>query len=55
MWALIVLIVMSILGLGITIGKHGEPRPNYNFWTKLIAEAIAWWLLYEAGLFDKYL
>ncbi len=55
MWALIVLIVLSIFEIGFVLGKHGEPGPNYNFWTKLTDEAIVWWLLYEAGLFDKYL
>lgn len=49
---LIVWILMQILDIGIVLGKHGEPRPNYNFWTTLIAYLIDWWLLYKAGLFD---
>ncbi len=49
---LIVWILLQILSLGIVIGKHGEPRPNYNFWTTLIGCLIDWWLLYKAGLFD---
>lgn len=55
MWALIILITVSVLNLGIALGKHGTPCPNYNFWVKLISSAITWWLLYEAGLFDQYI
>lgn len=49
---LIVWILMQILSIGIVLGKHGEPRPKYNFWTTLIDCLIDWWLLYKAGLFD---
>lgn len=49
---LIVWIIMQILSLGIVLGKHGEPRPNYNFWTTFIGCLVDWWLLYKAGLFD---
>lgn len=49
---LIVWILIQILSIGIVLGKHGEPRPNYNFWATLIAALIEWWLLYKAGLFD---
>ncbi len=31
MWALITLIVLSLLGLGIALGKHGEPKGDYNY------------------------
>ena len=55
MWALITLILLNVFGLGIALGKHGTPRPNYNFWVTLISSAITWWLLYEAGLFDQYI
>lgn len=55
MWALIVIIFISVLELGISIGKHGEPQGEYNAWVELINFILTWWLLYEAGLFDKYL
>lgn len=55
MWALIVLILLSVMGLGFSIGKHGKPKGYYNAWVEIIDFIIAWWLLYEAGLFDKYL
>ena len=44
--------VLQIIGVGIVMGKHGEPRENYNFWNFIIGCLIDWWLLYEAGLFD---
>lgn len=55
MWALIVIIFLSVLSLGISIGKHGESKGECNAWVELISFIITWWLLYEAGLFDKYL
>ena len=55
MWALITLITFNVLGLGFALAKHGTPQPNYNFWVTLIANAVTWWLLYEAGLFDQYI
>lgn len=56
MWAIIILLFVDILVLGMHLAKHGEPRTdNYNFFTQLLGFVIVWWLLYEAGLFDKYL
>lgn len=55
MWALITLITLSLISVGFCLAKHGELRGKYNFWLYLINEGITWWLLYEAGLFDKYL
>lgn len=55
MWALITLIVCSLIGLGYALAKDGEPRGNFSFFLTLVDEIITWWLLYEAGLFDKYL
>lgn len=45
-------IVLQILSVGLVLAKHGEPRPNYNFWFYMIDGLIDWWLLYKAGLFD---
>jgi hypothetical protein len=56
MWALIVLICITFIDLGIYLAKHGQPRTDkFNFWLYLFCAAIQWWLLYEAGLFDKYI
>lgn len=55
MWALITLILLNVFGLGVALAKHGTPQPNYNFWVTLFSNAVAWWLLYEAGLFDQYI
>ena len=56
MWALIVLICITFIDLGIYLAKHGQPRTDkFNFWLYLFCATIQWWLLYEAGLFDKYI
>ena len=56
MWALIAIIVLYAMSLGIYLVKDGEPKEeNYSFIAKLISTAIEIWLLYEAGLFDKYI
>lgn len=39
-WAQIALIVLYAAGIGIAAAKHGEPQPNYNFWTTLLGTAI---------------
>ena len=49
---LYILIGLQILGLGICMAKHGEPRGKYDFWTTLVGGLIEWWLLYKAGVFD---
>lgn len=45
----IALVVLQVLGLGIAMAKHGEPRnEKYSFWTTLVASAISFTLLYFA-------
>lgn len=56
MWALIALIALQMLGLGVSLARHGEPREgNYNFFTTLLSCAISWWLIYMAGMLDKFI
>lgn len=55
----IIILVLTFLGLGISLGKHGEYKPifeqKYNFWVTLFIDTIWIILLYNAGLFDKFL
>ena len=55
----IIILVLTFLGLGISLGKHGEYKPifeqKYNFWVNLFIDTIWLILLYNAGLFDKFL
>ena len=51
MWPQWTMLFLMVLGLGITIGLHGKPRPNYSIWTDLIASAISFTLLYFGGFF----
>ena len=56
MWAIITLVVIWCIGLGISLAKHGEEREDkHNFWYTLIGVLFEIWLLYKAGLFDKYM
>lgn len=56
MWAIIVLAILYCMSLGVHLAKHGEDRTDkYNFWLTLFITILDWWLLYCAGLFDKYL
>ena len=41
--------VILILGLGLAMGRHGQPRSPENFWVSLAAVAINWGLLYAGG------
>lgn len=45
----IAILVIEILGLGIHLAKHGEPRNDkYNFWLSLISTAINIFLIIMA-------
>ena len=54
----IIILVLMTFGLGISLGKHGERKPDfsceYNFWLDLIKVIIWLTLFYNAGLFDKF-
>lgn len=36
MIATIILLAFAAMALGIALAKHGEERPNYNFWITLL-------------------
>ena len=56
MWALIILILLTTMDLGCYLAKHGEQKTGkYNFFLRLIDYCLTWFLLYKAGLFDRYL
>lgn len=41
-----------VLGLGMHLAKHGEPRDgNYSFWVALISSIIQLALLYFGGFY----
>ena len=54
----IIILVLMTLGLGISLGKHGERKPDnlceYNFYLYFIKVIIWLTLFYNAGLFDKF-
>lgn len=49
-------LALLILGLGIALAKHGEPKPplgqRYNFWVTLFDALIVIALLNWGGFFD---
>ena len=51
----IIILVLIVLGVGIELAKHGEPKEGkYNFWLALCVAALEIWLLYKAGLFNVF-
>lgn len=50
-WPQIVWIVISAMGIGIALVKHGEPREKYNFWVTLISLGIEILILWKGGFF----
>jgi xanthine/uracil permease len=55
MIAVIILIGLHLIGLGIHIAMHGQPRTgNYNAFTYLVAAILTLALYYWAGLFDCF-
>ena len=51
----IIKLVLIVLGVGVELARHGEPKEGkYNFWLALCAAALEIWLLYKAGLFNVF-
>ena len=51
-WPQIAMIVWVVLGIGVSMAKHGEPRNSeYSFWTTAISSAIVFFILYQGGFF----
>ena len=51
-WPQIVWIILTAMGLGCSMVKHGEPKEGKeNFWTVLIANAFVAYLLWQGGFF----
>lgn len=45
---LIIIILLNTIGLGVSLGTHGEERKPENFWTALASYIISITLLYLA-------
>ena len=55
MIATIILLAIMCIGAGMELAKHGEYyERRYNFWLKLLADAILLTLYYYAGLFNNF-
>ena len=49
----IIILVLIIVGLGINLAKHGEPKnENSNFWISLTNATVTLGLLYWGGFFS---
>ena len=51
MWPQWTFIFLLTLGLGLALGKHGDPRSNWSFWATLFNSVITFALLYYGGFF----
>lgn len=49
MWPQWVMLVLLVLGLGISMGMDGKPRTNHSFWQSVINTGITFALLYFGG------
>lgn len=54
-WPQYTYLALIVLGLGMALAQHGEPRTGsdrtHNFFTSLIAAAISVWLLWAGDFF----
>ncbi|WP_164831248.1 hypothetical protein [Sinorhizobium meliloti] len=50
-WLQVAYLMLTALGLGVNLAKHGEPRPAYSVWTALVGAAICLGILYWGGFF----
>jgi hypothetical protein len=51
-WPQFTYIALILLGLGVCIAKHGQPRGPHNLVTDLISTALVLWLLIAGGFFQ---
>jgi hypothetical protein len=51
MWPQIIVIVLIMLNVGLALGKNGEPRSNYSFWSTVFDASLFFILLYWGGFF----
>jgi hypothetical protein len=51
MWPQWTFLILLVLGLGISLGKDGQPRTNWSFWSTLFNSVITLLLLYYGGFF----
>lgn len=49
----IIYIILTFIGLGYSIAKHGQPRDNHDFGVDLISTIIVLGLLYWGGFFSN--
>lgn len=55
MIATIILLVITCLGTGVEMAKHGqETKRKYNIWHRLIYDCILLVLFYYAGIFNNF-
>ena len=50
-WPQLVYLGLIFLSLGLTLGKHGEPQPKYNFFSTLIGSILQLLILQAGGFF----
>ena len=51
MWPVYVYLAIVLIGLGVSLAKHGE-YVKVNFWSTLISTSIILFLLYKGGFFN---
>lgn len=55
--AFIVLAAIHLLGLGISLARHGEKKKEakYNVWSSLFYVSLMWFFLWWGGVVDMIL
>ena len=52
----LVYLVMSLIGLGLSIGEHGRPKTGkHSTWRDMFSTVIIFYILYSGGFFDSLL
>jgi hypothetical protein len=50
----IIYLCLALLGLGISMAKHGQSKSNYHFGVDLISSLLVLGLLYWGGFFNAF-
>ena len=55
MWPQIVYLIITAMGVGLALSRHGKPKEGKdNFWVSLIVTVAVWYLLYVGHFFDVF-
>ena len=55
LWPQYTFLALAMLDIGLALGKHGQPKSNFNVWVTMLSTALILFVLFKGGFFDEML